>query len=623
MPETVSAAAPVAAAVPLPRWDLSHLYPGITSSAFAQAFDNLARELADLKALFDTENIAARSAEAVDDAVVRSYETVTRRYDALLTELRTIGTYIRVHIAVDSRDAAAQARMSELQGLMVTLSLLGTRYTAFLGSLDAEALIAASPLAREYAFFVREAKVAARHLMSPAEESLSAELYPSAGAAWAKLHGDLTSQMAVPFARGADDAPEPLPMSALRALATNPDRDVRQRAYEAELRAWKSAALPLAAALNSIKHEAGVLAKRRGWSSPLEASLFGNRIDRETLDAMLGAARESFPDFRRYLRAKARLISGAERLPWYDLFAPVGGGSGGATAGAYSWDRAEAFVAEQFGTYSDKMRAFAERAFRERWVDAEPRVGKRDGAFCTSIRADESLILQNYEPSVNGVATLAHELGHAYHNLCLADRPALLRGTPMTLAETASIFCETIVKRAALARTDTPGETLAILEASLQGACQVVVDITSRFLFEQRVIEKRAERELSVEELCGLMLEAQRETYGDGLQDDALHPYMWAVKNHYYGRSFYNYPYMFGLLFGLGLFAHYRRDPDAFRERYDDLLSRTGMADAAELASDFAIDLRDGAFWRSSLDVLREDIRQFEALAASAAEAGA
>jgi oligoendopeptidase F len=213
------------------------------------------------------------------------------------------------------------------------------------------------------------------------------------------------------------------------------------------------------------------------------------------------------------------------------------------------------------------------------------------------------------------MSTLAHELGHGYHNLNLAHRTMLQRNLPMTLAETASIFCETIIRHAALQRADRQ-EQIAILEASLQGSCQVVVDITSRFLFEQRVFERRSRRELSIDELNNLMLEAQRETYGDGLDESLLHPYMWAMKPHYYsvGRSFYNYPYMFGLLFGLGLYARYQQDPETFKRGYDDLLSSTGLADAATLAAHFGIDLHAEEFWHASLDIVREDINQFELL---------
>ncbi len=400
--------------------------------------------------------------------------------------------------------------------------------------------------------------------------------------------------------------------SMLRNLAFNHDRAVRKAGYEAELAAWASNATPLTAALNSIKGQVNTLTARRGWDSALDEALFDARIDRATLDAMLTAARESFPDWRRYMRAKARAL-GLEQLAWYDIFAPVGG-----TGRPWAFDEGASFVVRRFGSYSDRLSAFADRAFQERWVDAEPRPGKEDGAFCMPIWRDESLVMANFKPSFDGVSTLAHELGHAYHNLVISSRTMLQRETPMTLAETASIFCETIIKHAALADAQ-PAEQLELLEASLQGQCQVVVDITSRFLFEGAVFEKRRERELSTEELCDLMLQAQRDTYGDGLDSAALHPYMWAVKSHYYSprRSFYNFPYMFGLLFGLGLYAHYQQNPDDFRARYDDLLSSTGLADAATLAARFGIDTRSADFWRSSLDIVRADINHFEELVAA------
>jgi pepF/M3 family oligoendopeptidase len=487
------------------------------------------------------------------------------------------------------------------------LSQLGTRFTAWIGSLDVEALIAQSALARDHAYALQRAKREASHLMSPAEEALATALNESSGTAWAKLHGNLTSQLTVPI--NLWDRTQELPMSVIRNLAFEADRDVRRRAYEAELEGWKRAALPLAAALNSIKGQVNLLAGRRGWQSPLEASLFANSIDRQTLDAMLSAARASFPDFRRYLHAKAYAL-GLPRLAWYDLFAPVG-----ESEKVWEFDEAANFIIEQFGTYSERLSQFAARAFREHWIDAEPRAGKRDGAYCTPLRGDESRVFANYKPAFGGMSTLAHELGHGYHNLNLAHRTMLQRNLPMTLAETASIFCETIIRHAALQRADRQ-EQIAILEASLQGSCQVVVDITSRFLFEQRVFERRSRRELSIDELNNLMLEAQRETYGDGLDESLLHPYMWAMKPHYYsvGRSFYNYPYMFGLLFGLGLYARYQQDPETFKRGYDDLLSSTGLADAATLAAHFGIDLHAEEFWHASLDIVREDINQFELL---------
>jgi oligoendopeptidase F len=592
----------------LPHWDMTVVYPSMDSPEFAEGFSGVVHDINDLAKLFDTQQIMKQaSPPSLDDHTVQAFETVIQRYNAVLEAKRTLSAYITCFVTTNSHDTLAQARLSELQQSGVVLAQLSTRFTAWIGSLDVETLIERSQVAREHAFMLRKAKVRAAHLMTPPEENLASELNLSGGTAWEKLHGDVTSQLTVSLEIAGQV--QELPMSMVRNLAFDADRNLRRRAYEAELEGWKRAALPLAAALNSIKGEVNVLTSHRGWDSPLEASLLDNNIDRQTLDSMLTAARESFPDFRRYLHAKARML-GLPRLAWYDLFAPV-------TTGEKTWEYEDgaAFIVEQFGAFSSSLSNFAARAFREHWIDAEPREGKQDGAYCTPLRKDESRVFANYKASFDGVSTLAHELGHGYHNLNLSKRTMLQRSTPMALAETASIFCETIIRNAALQKAGQQ-EQIAILEASLQGSCQIVVDITSRFLFEQRLFERRRQRELSIDELNNLMLEAQRETYADGLDERALHPYMWAMKPHYYSSkvSFYNYPYMFGLLFGLGLYARYKEDGERFKTSYDELLSSTGLADAATLAAQFGIDVRSVDFWRKSFAIVREDIEQFEKL---------
>jgi pepF/M3 family oligoendopeptidase len=583
------------------------VYPNMESQEFARGYSSVVQDIDELAHLFDTHHIEGQTTAPQSGETIKTFEIIIERFNAVLEATLTLSTYIMCFITTNTHDSLAQAKMSELQKSLVTLRQLGTRLTAWIGSLDVDALIDRSTVAREHAYMLRKAKLRAAHLMTPAEEALASELNVSSGMAWSKLHSDVTSQLRVPVK--VDGQIHELPMSVVRNMADEADRTVRRSAYEAELAGWKEAAVPLAAALNSIKGEVNVLARKRGWQSPLEASLFNSNIDHATLDAMLTAARESFPDFRRYLHAKARVL-GLPRLAWYDLFAPVG-----RSDKIWEYDEAARFIVEQFGTYSSRLSDFAARAFREQWIDAEPRAGKVDGAYCTSLRKDESRVFANYKPSYGGVSTLAHELGHGYHNLNLAHRTMLQQDTPMTLAETASIFCETIIREATLRKADKQ-EQIMILEASLQGSCQVVVDITCRFLFEQRVFEARQQRELSIDELNNLMLEAQRETYGDGLDESVLHPYMWAMKPHYYSTesSFYNYPYMFGLLFGLGLYAQYQQDPKKFKRGYDDLLSSTGLADAATLAAQFGIDIHSADFWRASLNIVRGDIDRFEEL---------
>lgn len=591
----------------LPHWRTDTPFADINDPALTTAIHDVDTALTALTTLFDTHQVD--KAHAPISVAADTVALLLTQVGELSSQLRTINAYIYQFVSTNSRDNVAQARMSEFRQRLVRFSQLNTRLVAWIGGLDVATLTAEHPFLAEHAFMLHEAARRASHQMSPEAESLAAELNPSGGGAWARLHSNLTSQISVTL-----DG-QPHPMSAIRAMAYDGDAEVRRSAYEAEIAAWQSHAMPLGMALNAIKGEVNTLAKRRGYADPVDISLADNRIDRATLDAMLGAAHDSFPVFRRYLQAKARLLRSGPSLPWYDLFAPV-------TSGSKAWSYAEAceFVATQFHAYSPRMGAFAERAFAEGWVDAEPRSGKVDGAFCMGLQRDESRVLMNYKPSIGSIMTLAHELGHAYHNLNLADQHPLNRDTPMTLAETASIFCETLTQEAALKHADSAGR-LEILESSLQRSCQIVVDITSRYLFESRVFAQRQQRELAVDELNELMLQAQRETYGDGLSESALHPYMWAVKGHYYstGRSFYNYPYMFGQLFGMGLYAIYRNDPHSFTDRYDALLSSTGKGDAATLARGMGIDIGQRSFWEGSLAVVAGEVAQFEAVVAELA----
>lgn len=590
----------------LPRWDLDVFFPGLASQAFQTEFKGVVEAIAGLEAVYDEHAVGADG--NTDQPTPEVFDEVIDGTNHLLERFETLQSYLYGLIATDASNDQAQARWSELQQPQLRLELIGRRLAAWIGTLDLERLLAESTTAAEHAYFLGRAAEEARHLMAPELEALAASLRLTGSEAWGKLHRDVTSRLDVHLEL--PDGPTDRPMSAVRNLAFDSDREVRRIAYETELETWQDWRVPLAASINSIKGEVNTLVDRRSWGTALDFALFNNHIDRATLDAMMDAVRESFPDFRRYLKAKATML-GVDRLPWYDLFAPLGDGGT-----AWAFDDGRAFILEQFGGFSERLRDLAERAFEERWIDAEPRPGKRDGGFCMRMKDDQSRIMVNYSASYDGVSTIAHELGHAYHNINLAQRTMLQAYTPMTLAETASTFCQTVIQKAALRQL--PVETqLPILEAALQDQCQLMIDIASRLAFEEEVFDRRRERELSADELCDIMLEAQRATYGDGLDPSLLHAYMWAVKPHYYRAEnpFYNFPYTFGQLFGLGLFARYQEDPQAFIQGYDDLLSSTGMAPAAELAERFGIDLHDRGFWRASLDVIREDIDRFTALA--------
>ena len=433
--------------------------------------------------------------------------------------------------------------------------------------------------------------------MSESEEGLYAELSTTGSTAWERLHSDVTSQLTEVVEL--PDGPQSMPMAAIRGLATEGDAPTRKAGYEAELRAWPTVAVTCAAALNAVKGEANIVNSRRGWESPIEASLFSNNVSRATFDAMQSAVGASLPDFHRWMRVKAGLHGHPSGMPWYDLFAPLP-----FAPANISWTEGLDIVRGAFSSYSQPLGGLVDRAISEQWIDAGPRDGKRGGAFCMPFVDDRSLVFLNWSGSIDSAQTTAHELGHAYHNTQLAHRTALQRHMPMALAETASIFCETLVVEEGLQHL-TGTDRLALLDVNLLGAVQTVVDIRSRFTFETEVFARRQRRTIGVSELNEMMLSAQADAYGDGLDQSTAHPYMWAVKPHYYGSHLYNWPYTYGFLFGLGLFAKYREDPERFRLSYDDVLSRAGMNTAEELGAVFGFDVSAESFWTASLDVLR------------------
>ena len=443
--------------------------------------------------------------------------------------------------------------------------------------------------------------------MSDPEESLAAELSLSGIRAWNKLQGTITSQLKADLEL--DGEVESLPLPALQNVRRyNLDESVRRRAFDAEIEILESMREPLAACMNGVKGYDNVLNRRRGREDALHPAIDQSRIDRATLEAMMSAMQASFPTFRQYLKAKANRF-GVQALPWWDLFAPVGQNNRN-----FSWAQAKEFIVDNFGIFSDELASYAQRAFDRNWIDAEPRDGKRGGAFCMRIAGvKEARILCNFDGSLDQVSTIAHELGHGYHIECQKNKTFLQFITPMTLAETASIFCETIIQDAALEHASSPDEELAILETTLVGDTQVIVDITSRFIFEKEVFERREEAELSADDFCEIMTRAQIATYGEGLDENHLHPYMWAWKPHYYRAdiSFYNYPYAFGLLFSTGLYAIYKQRGADFIPDMVDLLASTGLADAADLAARFDIDIRAPKFWVDSLKVIGKRIDRY------------
>ncbi len=592
-----------------PRWNLTNVFPALDSKQFKSALKKHASMLDELEAFL--KKAAKADAKTNPNKLGKLLGEAVERFNALFELSATVNAYIYSFVTTNSRDKEALRALSEFEQTSVQASALNTRFQAWVGKLGKAAVKKAAKTnasAKAHEFILLEAVEQSKYMMSEAEEILAAEMTLSGGNAFGKLQGTVTSQMSVDFEL--DGEKKKLPMPALINLRSHPDEATRRRGYEAESAAWEGVKEVLAACLNGVKGETITLDKKRGREDNLHASIDMARMDRATLEAMLGAMRDSFPMFRRYFRHKAKLL-GKEKLAWWDLFAPMG-----KTSKVYSFDDARDFIVTQFATFSPELGAFAQRAFDNRWIDAEQRDGKRGGAFCMGLPAvKESRILSNFDGSFDQVGTLAHELGHAFHNECAfqADKTILQQQTPMTLAETASIMCETIVTEAALASASDRDEVLAILEAQLNNASQVIVDIYSRYLFEKEVFERRAQAELSADEINDIMERAQKATYGDGLDERYLQKFMWTWKPHYYssGLAFYNYPYAFGLLFATGLYAVYQKRGADFVPDYKNLLASTGENRAAELAERFGINIRAKKFWADSLAIIGKQVERY------------
>jgi pepF/M3 family oligoendopeptidase len=594
----------------LPHWDLTSVFPSLESDAFIRAMEELANKVDRL-----TEHLGTIDSSREGDTPRRTDEIawiINGYLDGMnetLMLFEDLDSYLYALIATDSHNAAARRRMSEVEILGSRIRMLKSRFQSWLGRLGTlvDEIVSFGGSAREHEFHLRELVEQSKYLMSDKEESLAEELAPSSELAWERLQSTICSQVTVAFSD--DGNTEKLPIAQVQSIRCHdPDRSTRQQAFEAEIEAWRKVREPLAAALNGVTGSVATLNTRRGREDALHSCLDKSRISRRTLESLMDVMRESFPIFRKYMMKKAERL-GQEKLAWWDLFAPVSD-----STRKFSFDEAGEFIVGHFNGFSDRLGAYAEKCFEKKWIDAEPREGKQGGAFCLEFpMAEESRVLCNFDGSLEEVITLAHELGHAYHCECLIGTTVLQRVTPVTLDETASVFCETVVTDALLNQASSKQDELTILEAFLIDATQTIVDISSRFIFEKEVFERREKAELSADDFCEMMVRAQKETYGEALEERHLHPYMWAWKPHYYGphNSFYNYPYAFGLLFSLGLYSVYKQRGESFLADYYKLLAGMGQANTTDLALGFGIDIREPGFWRESMNVVEQRVNRY------------
>ena len=579
------------------NWDLTVFYKDFDDPEFK---DDLARLPKEIDAF--TAAIAAPAEDEVEKLV-----SLVHQEEALSNLFERLSLMIELTLSVDANNKAANAAMAPLMRAVMGSSLASNAFSRYLASLEnLDAIIDADDELKARAFALREAAEDAKHQLPEALEKPVLKMQLSGGEAFSQLRDKLDATLLVDY-----DGKQ-IPLSAVRALAYDGDADTRRRAYEAELASYKKIELPMSFCLNNLKAEGETMAALKGYKGVLDMALAHSRMDEKTLEAMWTAIREALPELREYFKAKGRLLGHENGLPFYDLFAPVGHASR-----TYTVEEARALLLDLFGRFCPEMGDMMRAAFDEGWIDMYPREGKSGGAFCAGYyEKNISRVMTNFAGSASDVSTLAHELGHAFNNRMLRHKPLMMNDTPMPLAETASTFNETLLI-AQLLKDATPEEELTLLDSCLVEQTQTMVDIYSRFLFEQKVVAAQADHALDVDELKETMLWAQDQSYGDGLDPAFRHPYMWACKSHYYSPNvhFYNFPYAFGGLFARGLYARYEQEGEAFVPVYCDLLSRFGSDTIANVTASVGIDVTTPDFWRSAVESVLVQVRRFVELA--------
>ncbi len=577
------------------QWDLGILYDSFDDPKLAADVDTMRKKIDEVNA------IAPALANMPHKDLLHRYIDLNETISLLSYKL--FG-YANLVYATNTSDVNAAGLMGRMQAMLSEISAADTVIRHAISAMDdLEELIATDGTLKEYAFFLRKIKEDSKYLLSEKEEQLFALMNISGASAWSDLHSTLTSTVSVDY-RG-----EEIPLSAARNLAYDGDPQVRKDAYEAELACYPKVEKSAAFALNSIKLQVLNECRLRGFESPLDQALYNSRMSRKTLDALIGAMNDYMPKFREYLKAKGRALGHENGLPWYDMFAPMG-----SLDKKYTVDEAKAYLLGIFGDFDKDLHDMVKRAFEESWIDFFPRKGKVGGAFDSGVpSAKQSRVLTNFDGAFGDIVTLAHELGHAFHDQQVFSHSVIQQDYSMPVAETASTFNEVLVVSTAIERAETKEEKLALIESQLQDANQIITDIYSRYLFETSVFDNRDNEFMSPERMCELMHKAQLASYGDGITEDTLHPYMWLCKGHYYsgGLSFYNFPYAFGGLFARGLYALYKKQGKDFVPLYKALLHATSVNNVEDTAKMAGIDLTDKAFWCEGLQSLSDEIDEF------------
>lgn len=583
------------------NWDLSSLYPSFQSEKFREdrkRLDILMEDLLEWSGHPWTDTSGA-AGEA---------EVFLKRYNDFKSVYLCLFSYAELSFSADSSHTEAINMMDQLEEIAAGAGEALACFRKWLiqaGSLK-DVMGSSAYLAR-HAFYLHELQQQSQYMLSEETETVISRLRSTGSKAWERLYMRTLSMLRVDVE--ISGAVRSMSLSELQSRVYDGDPAVRKTAYEAEREACRSVAEQSAACLNAVSGEAAAIYSLRGYDSPLHKVLAASRMDQGTLDVMMEAIKGSLPDFHRYYEKKAALLGHSRQLPFYEMFAPVGEES----SNKISYVEARDLIITGFSNFSTELGEFARKVFDQRWIDAEPRAGKGNFGMCVDIfPIHESRIITSFTGNYIDVSVLAHEIGHAYHSSCLAGETMVNTDYPIPIAETASIFCESIIHQELL-RSAPAGEAVTLLERSLSDAGYYIVDFYARYLFESRLYARRASGSLSVEELNSLMHESMVAAYGDSVDPATIHPYQWISKAAYYmaGNEFLNFPYSFGLLFSKGLYAQYKKRGGDFAARYQTFLASSSTMTIADAAKRMDIDVHSLSFWQDALALIAEDIEEF------------
>lgn len=583
-------------------WDLDVFFAGGSESQELRAHLDASKEEINIV----EEKVAKFHTPVSADDGKKVFELIEAIKDTAIN-LREAGAVIGCFLAANTKDKKALILQGEMGALSAKFANIQLRFKQTLAKTDAEvwqSLLETDELS-QFTFILNEWREEVQMKLSEEEESLITALSVDGYQGWGQLYDQLVGDIEIQMTVNGEE--KSLSVGQANNLSSNKNEEIRKEAFEKLTEAWKSKEDFFASALNHLAGFRLAVYDKRGWDSVLQEPLMRNRMSQETLDAMWSAISANKEPFVSYLSAKAKMI-GKEKIDWYDLDAPVT-----ASTKTMEYEEGAEFILEQFGKFGPELEAFSRKAFNESWIEAEDRPNKRPGGFCTGMpKSEQSRIFMTYSGSMSNVATLAHELGHAFHSYALRPVHYMNRQYAMGVAETASTFAEMIVADAAVKAAETNEEKVALLEDKVQRSVAFFMNIHARFLFETRFYEERKHGVVPAARLNELMEEAQREAYGGAL--NTVHPHFWASKLHFYitNTPFYNFPYTFGYLFSLSIYAKALAEGENFEQKYLSLLRDTAVMSVEDLAmKHLGEDITKVDFWEKGVALCVKDVEEF------------